>query len=1076
VSGSASGLTLVGASAGSGKTYRITEVVGDAVDPNHAHAVSPEGLVAVTYTRKAAGELASRIRKKLVGQHAFEEAHLLPLAYLGTVHSVCLRLVQEFALDAGLSPKVDVLSGDDQRWLRQALEWGLRPELRARIEDLAARMELRKDHRTGRHDWLTPVQDIMTLARSNRMSPESLSAMAQRSADGLLSLLPPPAADGDALDRALLVALEEASTVLSRLDDGLKNTKEARERVRTALRDAARGPLPWPTWARLMRVQPAKKLVPVVAPLVEAARAGERHPRLHADIRDLTSGVFEAARFGLHAYDAWKKHRRVVDYVDMIDRALELLDHDQIAAELARRLRLLVVDEMQDTSPIQLALFARLHRLVGRSTWVGDRKQCIFEFAGADPALMEAVASWAAREGGSSEQLGKNWRSRPELVQACNHLFGAAFAQHGHSVAEVSVDATRASKSGTLPAFGVWSLEAGNGNQDATAIAEGVQRLLATPEETPIEDRETGTTRPLRPGDIAILVGTNAEAARITAALARRGTSASVTRDGLMTTPEGTLVRAALGYVLDPRDTLSAAVIDALLGFEGGDPDEWLSKRLQAEDAPRSKLHTRLDELRSSLEAYSPAEALDAVMHAVDLVALCRRWPDPELRVANIDALRALTAKYEERCERLHESATLAGLLRFLDEAAERVLIRDEERASDEQHVAPEGGAVTIVTYHKSKGLEWPVVVLASLDRAARRTVFEVTPETDRTTFDPEAALAGRWIRYWPSPFNIMTPLDERAARSQTGVALAEREARERIRLLYVGFTRARDHLILAARPGHTHMKTQWLDELRDADGALLVLPQSDDGAGRTEIAIRGVGGELRVPARRWVLAATEPTRPALSLECTWFRKHEPTLRENVGYWISPSSATGETSPDAGTAEVARVGDRLQLGRTPNVEWNLVGDVVHAFLAADERGLSTEQRRARAGRILNASTVRGALDEEASLIAGDQLRSWVEGMWPHAEWHREYPIDAVIAAPPGARRIRGTVDLLLDTGDGIVIIDHKTFPGPSDKWAEKAIAYLPQMRAYSRVLSLAGRRMLGSWIHFPIGGGAVRVA
>lgn len=1076
MTGSASGLTLVGASAGSGKTYRITEVVGDAVDPTRADAVSPERLVAVTYTRKAAGELASRIRKKLVGQHAFQEAHLLPLAYLGTVHSVCLRLVQEFALDAGLSPKVDVLSGDDQRWLRQALEWGLPLELRTRIEDLAARMELRKDHRTGRHDWLTPVQDIMTLARSNRMTPDSLSAMAQRSADGLLALMPPQAADGDALDRALLIALEHASTALSRVDDGVKKTGEARETIRSALRDAARGPLPWPTWARLMRVQPAKKLVSLVAPLIEAAGAVERHPGLHTDIRSLTFGVFEAARFGLDAYDAWKKHRRVVDYVDMIDRALELLDHGPIAAELAQRLRLLVVDEMQDTSPIQLALFARLHRLVGRSTWVGDRKQCIFEFAGADPTLMEAVASWAAGEGGSSEQLGKNWRSRPELVQACTHLFAAAFAQHGHSAAEVSVSATRASTNANLPPFGVWSLDAGNGDEDAAAIAEGVQRLLATPEETPIEERETGSTRPLRPGDIAILVCTNAEAARITVALARRGMSASVSRDGLMTTPEGSLVRAALGYALDPRDTLSAAVIDALLGFDGGEADDWLARRLVSEPSTPSTMHLRLDELRSSLGAYSPAEALDAVMHAIDLIAICRRWPDPELRVANIDALRALTAKYEERCERLHESATLAGLLRFLDEAAERVLIRDEERANDEQHVAPDGGAVTIVTYHRSKGLEWPVVVLASLDRAARRTVFEVSPETDRTTFDSAAPLAGRWIRYWPSPFNIMTPLDERAARSQTGVALAEREARERVRLLYVGFTRARDHLVLAARPGSRRMKTQWLDELRDKDGALMVLPQSDDGAGRAEIVIRGDGGELRIPVRRWVLASTEPTRATHTAECTWFASREPTVQENIGYWISPSLTTDDSPSDTIATEVARVGNRLPIGRAPNVEWSLVGDAVHAFLGADDRGLSREQRRARAARILNASTVRGVLGEDALLLAGDQLRSWVARMWPDAQWHREYPIDAVIGSPQGARRIRGAVDLLLDTGDGIVIVDHKTFPGPSEKWIEKALTYLPQMRAYARVLSLAGRRLLGSWIHFPIGGGAVRVA
>jgi len=827
VTGTAKGLTLVGASAGSGKTHRITTVVGDAVDPKGPDAISPEQLVAVTYTRRASGELASRIRKQLVTQGAYEKAHLLPLAYLGTVHSVCLRLVQEFALDAGLSPKVDVLSGDEQQWLRQALEWGLPLELRERIEELARRMELRWDHQRRRFDWLTPVQDIMTLARSNRIAHERLPAMAERSVRGLLALLPRPADDGASLDRALLDALEDASSALAGIDDGIKKTIEVRQSIVELLAEARSGRLPWPRWGKLMKLDPAKKVRPVIAPLVDAASAAERHPALHDDLRELTHGLFEAARLGLDAYAEWKKHRRVVDYVDMIDRALSLLTHEPIARELERRLRLLVVDEMQDTSPIQLALFTGLHRIVGRSTWVGDRKQCIFEFAGADPTLMEAVSTWAARDGGDTQQLEGNWRSRPELVEACSHLFAAAFARHGLGPGDVVVGAKRRARSTDLPPLGLWSLSANNTEEEAAAIADGVHRMLANAGDTPIEDRTTGEVRPVRAGDIAVLVATNAEAQRISVALSRHGVSATVSRAGLMSTPEGTMVRAALGVVHDTHDSLSPAVIDALLGFGEGGPDGWLAQKLASQPGESSTVHSRLSALRSELEACSPSETLDRVMHAIDLVALCRRWPGAEQRVANIDALRALTAKYEERCLRLHEAATLAGLIRFLDEASERVLVRDEERASDEQHVSADAQAVTIATYHKAKGLEWPVVVLASLDRGTRRTVFDVSPETDRPAFDPADPLGGRWIRYWPSPFGLHSRVADVAKRSPIGLAIEEREARERARLLYVGFTRARDHLVLAARPRGTSMKTQWLDELCDSAGPLIELPRS---------------------------------------------------------------------------------------------------------------------------------------------------------------------------------------------------------------------------------------------------------
>ena len=113
-------LKLVGASAGSGKTHRLTEEVKRAVDPESDDHVALEGLVAVTYTRRAAAELAARMRQSLIEAGAAASAQRLPLAYLGTVHAVCLRLVQELAIDAGLSPRVEVFAGDAARlWPRR---------------------------------------------------------------------------------------------------------------------------------------------------------------------------------------------------------------------------------------------------------------------------------------------------------------------------------------------------------------------------------------------------------------------------------------------------------------------------------------------------------------------------------------------------------------------------------------------------------------------------------------------------------------------------------------------------------------------------------------------------------------------------------------------------------------------------------------------------------------------------------------------------------------------------------------------------------------------------------------------
>ena len=144
---SATGITIVSASAGSGKTYRLTQEVTNAVSARSGARIDVAGLMAVTFTRKAHAELEARIRHKLVEQEAYDEALRLPLSYIGTVHAASLRLLQEFAIDAGLSPNVDVVAGNETKLLRQSFERSLDQETRARLDALAARLELGIDHR-----------------------------------------------------------------------------------------------------------------------------------------------------------------------------------------------------------------------------------------------------------------------------------------------------------------------------------------------------------------------------------------------------------------------------------------------------------------------------------------------------------------------------------------------------------------------------------------------------------------------------------------------------------------------------------------------------------------------------------------------------------------------------------------------------------------------------------------------------------------------------------------------------------------------------------------------------------------
>lgn len=1091
ISMSARGITIIGASAGSGKTYRLTKEVTDAIDPRAEDRIDLEGLVAVTYTRRAHAELATRIRRKLVEHGGFDESVRLPLAYLGTVHAACLRILQEFALDAGLSPSVDVVAGDQAKLLRESLEHSIGADACSELDRLAGSLELLWQPKVERYDWLRPVTDIMELARSNRIAPDALAAMAERSAAGLLRLLPSVAADGDLLDDALERELRLASKALAGGDDTTKTTGLAMALIEASRRRMHDGELRWSSWEKLARIETAKLSSGAVAGLRAAAAAYGSHPRLHAEIGALTRAIFDAARVGLAGYAAWKKERRVVDYVDMVAGALDIAQHPRASSELAARLQFVVVDEFQDTSPIQLALFLKLHALAGRSVWVGDRKQCIFEYAGADPTLMDAVASWVEANGGARDQLIDNHRSRPELVAACSELFAGALARHGFSRAEVVVSAVRttASHEAALPPFGLLCLETENQGENAEAVADGVRRLLADGAATPIADRATKAARGVRPGDVAVLVATNLEARQIADALHARGIRVALARAGLLSTPEGTLGDAALRVLLDPTDSLSAATVDALTGFGGGTPESWLQDTIELKERGETADETTgwravLGRMRDALGVLSPAEALDGALSALDAIQLCARWPDSAQRIANLDALRVLAAGYEERCGQQREAATVAGLLRHFDDLRTERLRRDEMLASDDQHVSSDDGAVTVCTYHKAKGLEWPVVVMASLDRTEKRHAFEVRPESDcgDGDFDPAAPLEGRWIRYWPWPLGGLdvAPLAVAAAGSPEGRRVADREEKERLRLLYVGFTRARDHLVLAVRVAKGKSKKQWLDELVGADGKPLVelpLGVNDGAVAMTRVACEG-RASLDVPTRVWRAGAARPLRNEEPRSMArWFTRGErpPALPT---YWIAPSRAE-EDWPGLRRVRVGVVETlptRVVVAGK-RIEHDVLGKAVHGFLAADVEGLTRAERILRAERLLSAARMADVIGTDALLAASDALRAWVQRRWPRAIWKREVTIEAVVESRFGERRVSGVIDLLLETDEGRVLIDHKTFPATTEAaWRARVKGFLPQMAAYAAALERLGDRPLaGSWVHFPMGGGMVEV-
>jgi hypothetical protein len=274
----------------------------------------------------------------------------------------------------------------------------------------------------------------------------------------------------------------------------------------------------------------------------------------------------------------------------------------------------------------------------------------------------------------------------------------------------------------------------------------------------------------------------------------------------------------------------------------------------------------------------------------------------------------------------------------------------------------------------------------------------------------------------------------------------------------------------------------EWLDALASEDGeVLLQLPAGAEDGAKDVVRVRtGEGTSCEVPARVWrlsgaaaVVAAEEGVE-----ERRWFARGAGAIGDAVAYGISPSNA----ALDWPELVLPTIGEIVKLpGAMPIdgkvAEYNVLGDAVHAFFAADVEGLSAAERVERARRLLASARLVGVVSPEALVEASDRLRAFVDARWPGAVWHREVAIDTHVASAHGPRRVAGVIDLLLETPECYVVFDHKTFPARSEAaWRGKVVEFFPQFAAYAAALRSSGyRRMVAGSVHLPSSGAMIEV-
>jgi ATP-dependent helicase/nuclease subunit A len=1102
------------AGAGAGKTWSLValclHVLGGArpgAEPLH-----PSKLVLVTFTEKAAGELQERLRHRLralaagdvsgeaVLVRAFERAgkpfppparwqvllEAIGQAYVGTFHGLCVQLLRQAPAGLGVEPGFTLLDeGQSEALARRLASRTVLEALESGNVEVASLCREWGFEGSGHGQGLVDaLLSVFTRLREEGRSASGLPVTdaadaARRFEDGLQEARSALAEAQAALQGrprgAWHFAAEELSPVLAGLSAGNLHLATGMPAVHRAI-SGARLPPSGPHKAALVRLK-------------QALVGGTGAPGLQAHWLALHAAPQERAACTLlleleRALAAAFAREGVLDFAELLLRARSLLrDVPSFRAEVQGRVGALLVDECQDTNRVQLELVHLLaearegapRRLAEQGPLslplqpasvcaVGDRKQSIYEFRGADVSVFELLACSIEASGGARAFLKDNRRSTPGLLAGFNHAFarvlrgapGAGDEEVAYVPDEDDLRPVRSESEAGPPVERLLPPEEGPDRpREADALARRIAALLAPGAPERIADREGGV-RPIRGSDIALLFRALTHLETYRQALLRHGIPHRVLGGrGFYAAQEVLDVGSALAWVADPSDRASFAAVlrspfvalsDAELyavqeraGLSARRTRDWLGGETpELSSGSRERLSRTLAlhaELVTSWDGIPLETCVRALVRDSGYRVAAAALPGAEQVLANLQKLEELAAAWRGA----------GGLPQF----ARELLARARDQSREEQALTVDAGdtrAVQLLTVHRSKGLEWPVVVVPELgstrsnrsgplqyDRRIGLALRPVAP--GGVTGDTERLLAVREVR-------------------------RKREEAESRRLLYVALTRARDKVLLAGAPRRGAGSTWW--HWLDAAFAEGSTPHVVDVPHGGPIpAPKGGPAELPPAPHPVVSRGVRPRRagprtlvfPVTQLQ-DFFRcprryryLHVLGLSEARVSLEPVAEEGGEDSP-AGAPD-ARARGVLAHALLESLPLEVLGEARAADAALVEllrtRGVDPEQEASR------------ELRRELSAFSGSPLARHMASLGV-GRVHRELPFVLRLESPDGlSLHLRGQVDLLLQDEDGgATVIDYKYAERPSDPFH----AYGFQLDCYA----LAARAMVGDEI------------
>ena len=827
------GRLLVSAAAGSGKTKvlvdRLLTYLTDPKDPANL-----DDFLIITYTKAAASELRGKIAAKLTeriaedpeNRHLQKQMQRLFLTKISTVHGFCGDLLREYAYKLDLSADFRVADENECREIRETVLSELLDrayETAGENEDFRAFVDTQG---LGRDDRMVPeiIEKVYDSARCH-LNPEAWLDRCLEAADLTDVTDAAETVWGQFLMDDLREYLDCQIKVIRRCAEGL-DAMDGMEKPAINLREtlyqleALRAAETWDdVWKNRNLTYgtlrfPKKNDDPGFTEAVKAARNACKkgmEKKLHsfADdsaqvLSDLRQGAAGArGLIGLirefdRAYGAAKKSRRCLDFSDLEHKTLDLLlgksrsGATAAAMEVGRRFREIMVDEYQDSNEVQDAIFSVLTEEKKNCFMVGDVKQSIYQFRLADPGIFLRkyetydMVEQARPMEGRKVLLSHNFRSGGEVIEGVNDVFRRCMRP---KVGGLYYGDTEALREGIphepLPDHGVEfhaiEVEEDTYNEEAAYVADQIQLMLRNG--APIRSGEG--FRPVTPEDIVILLRSpGSVGGHFQRALEERGIRcASGGGTDLLQTEEIGTFRSFLQTIQNPRQDipLISTLASPIFGFTADDLAAFRGRQkkgsvydalVQCTDRKTEEFLAVLDILRREARMGTLTSLLRECIRLTRLDSIYASMPGGEAKMANIQLFFRLAADFEK--------SNLRDLGQFLDHLT----------AMEEKGLVTAGsagsGCVTIMSIHKSKGLEFPVVFLSSLSREFNRESLRAQILCDKDLrLGLSVADTQNRVRY-PS-------ISKRAI----AVKMAAESLSEEMRVLYVAMTRARDRLIM---------------------------------------------------------------------------------------------------------------------------------------------------------------------------------------------------------------------------------------------------------------------------------------